>query len=288
MLKLILFVAAAAALAVAAPSVPDFLDVHELDLDDGGADDLLEDMDNLDDEETQNSLALDDPEAGQCINADIDCKNNEFISFSDAQARCTPCNEEKLAPYGNFKVCGRGQCSSCPLNIDKSLEICVTSFQEKVLLGQTIPRQDNSGKTNLSPLNETEVSILAKKPYTSREILVTNGVSRSTNQTNDIQVDIENTENETFLEMASCAGSLTCCLPGYYGASSSSCTECPSNKPSSPFSAPNSNCECPNAAASSCFACTNKCRPYDSRSRMCLPKTCPGTQTCRPSTGQCV
>jgi len=35
-----------------------------------------------------------------------------------------------------------------------------------------------------------------------------------------------------------CGSGTACCLPGYYGDSSASCTECPANKPSSPFSHP--------------------------------------------------
>jgi hypothetical protein len=68
--------------------------------------------------------------------------------------------------------------------------------------------------------------------------------------------DLENVQE--FVQMSSCASGTTCCLPGYYGASSASCTACLLDKPSSPFSAPNSNCECPNSGSNKCFACNNK------------------------------
>ena len=86
---------------------------------------------------------------------------------------------------------------------------------------------------------------------------------------------------EANLHFLGCASATLCCLPGFYGASSLSCTACPSNKPTSPFSAPNSSCQCPNATASKCFACTNKCKPYDSQSRQCLPVSCPSGMTCK-------
>ena len=82
-----------------------------------------------------------------------------------------------------------------------------------------------------------------------------------------------------------CATGLTCCLPGYYGASSSSCTLCPSDKPSSPFSAPNSACACPNSDSSKCFACNDPCKPYNPASRMCLPFQCPDDKTCKTLNG---
>jgi len=95
--------------------------------------------------------------------------------------------------------------------------------------------------------------------------------------------DLENVQE--FVQMSSCASGTTCCLPGYYGASSASCTACLLDKPSSPFSAPNSNCECPNSGSNKCFACNNKCRPYDSVSRMCVPVSCPSGQTCKVQSG---
>ena len=78
-----------------------------------------------------------------------------------------------------------------------------------------------------------------------------------------------------------------CCLPGYYGKSSLNCTLCPSNKPSSPFSgAQGDKCECPNSDVKKCFACTNKCSPYDSLSRMCLPYECDDGKTCKVVNGK--
>jgi len=79
---------------------------------------------------------------------------------------------------------------------------------------------------------------------------------------------------------------ISCCLPGFYGDDSGNCTECPSDKPSSSFSRPNANCQCPNSSIDKCFACKNLCRPYDSQSRMCLPYKCPSGQTCKVQSGK--
>ncbi len=79
---------------------------------------------------------------------------------------------------------------------------------------------------------------------------------------------------------------LTCCLPGFYGDYSGNCTECPSDKPSSPFSIPNNKCQCPNSSIDKCFACNNPCRPYDSQSKMCKPYKCPSDQTCKVQSGK--
>ncbi len=78
-------------------------------------------------------------------------------------------------------------------------------------------------------------------------------------------------------ENFSCANGKTCCLQGWYG-DHPNCVQCPSNKPSSPRTAnggPDSNCNCPNAAASSCFACSNPiCRPFNPVTGICTP-VCP-------------
>ena len=79
---------------------------------------------------------------------------------------------------------------------------------------------------------------------------------------------------------------ISCCKPGYYGDNSDNCKECPSYIPSSSFSAPNKNCECPNLSINNCFACTNKCRPYDPVSKMCRPYECPSGKLCKVKNNQ--
>jgi hypothetical protein len=89
-------------------------------------------------------------------------------------------------------------------------------------------------------------------------------------------------KNESF---TSC--SKECCQPGWYGNSSSECTPCPFQF-SSPFSIPDNNCECKNSTANSCFACTDKCSPFNSVTKTCQPKICPRGKTCNSNTGNCV
>ena len=74
-------------------------------------------------------------------------------------------------------------------------------------------------------------------------------------------------------ENFSCGGGKSCCLQGWYG-NHPNCVQCPVNKPSSPRTAsggPDSNCNCPNATTSSCFACTNPCRPFNVATGICTP-----------------
>ena len=83
-------------------------------------------------------------------------------------------------------------------------------------------------------------------------------------------------------ENFSCQTGKTCCLQGWYG-DYPNCVQCPSDKPSSPRTAsggPDSNCNCPNAAVSSCFACTNACRPFNPVTGICT-EICPA---CRVAT----
>jgi hypothetical protein len=74
------------------------------------------------------------------------------------------------------------------------------------------------------------------------------------------------------LQTTGCSAGQTCCLQGWYGAPPN-CVQCPSATPSSPRTAsggPDENCNCPNAAASSCFACSNPiCRPFNPSTGIC-------------------
>jgi hypothetical protein len=287
MLKLLLLLAAVAALAVAAPlAAPDFNDLDDSDLDDSDND--ASDLDDIDADDLETletdpvlgkhaadsllSNANPQEKAQTCETiqgrADfIPCGLNEYIFIRFGKPACTKCLAGSALPYGDFEVCGRGLCATCPFRLDSSSQLCVTEYQEKVLKQQVIP-QVVDGNVDLSTTNSVEKlqTFVAKSPLLEGE-------------------DTKFAVNTINLQMTSCATGLTCCLPGFYGASSSSCTECPSDKPSSPFSAPNSNCQCPNSASNKCFACNNKCRPYDSVSRMCVPDPCPSGQTCKVQSG---
>ena len=66
----------------------------------------------------------------------------------------------------------------------------------------------------------------------------------------------------------------TCCLQGWYGPQSPGgidCKKCPVDKPSSPRtpSGGPGTTGCPNEAASSCFACSNACRPFNPATGIC-------------------
>lgn len=79
-----------------------------------------------------------------------------------------------------------------------------------------------------------------------------------------------------------------CCASGSYGADSYSCTSCPSNKPSSTWNIPDNNCNCPNSNVNACFACNDKCKPFNPLTKVCTAKTCQSGKTCNSRTGNCV
>jgi hypothetical protein len=84
---------------------------------------------------------------------------------------------------------------------------------------------------------------------------------------------VQETQSEdNTLQTTGCSAGQTCCLQGWYGAPPN-CVQCPSNTPSSPRTAsggPDANCNCPNAAASSCFACPNRiCSPFNVATGIC-------------------
>ena len=79
-----------------------------------------------------------------------------------------------------------------------------------------------------------------------------------------------------------CGSGKSCCLPGYYGDSSASCNQCPDNKPSSPLSLhPRDDCTCQYSDIKSCFACNNKCAPFNPYTKMCTPIKCPLGMSCK-------
>jgi hypothetical protein len=104
------------------------------------------------------------------------------------------------------------------------------------------------------------------------------------NTTVQVQED-EDLSEDVSLDVNGCGSGKACCLPGFYGASSASCTPCPGNKPSSPFSQPGNDCTCLNAGIGSCFACKNKCAPYNQNTRMCTPTQCALGSSCKVSGG---
>ena len=75
-------------------------------------------------------------------------------------------------------------------------------------------------------------------------------------------------------ESFGCGSGKSCCLPGYYGTSSATCNKCPESKPTSPFSHPGEDCRCKNESIDSCFACKNKCSPFNPNTGMCEEYRC--------------
>jgi len=251
--------------------------------------------------------------------SNLRCKGNQYIGSrtrkilgirrknkaKNTKYSCNNCPDGKIVPYGDFKPCGNDMCFSCPFTIDPETNLCVISSQDNILKGRE--SVDDDGVTDMSALNEEEQSIARQSTFLGPSYEVKNGMA-FTQPSDEVKNGMAFTRSDrasprsdpeipgvpegkdtkfvvNTLQTTTCATGLTCCLPGFYGPDSSSCTECPSDKPSSPYSAPNSQCACPNSAVNKCFACTNKCKPYSSQSRMCLPYQCPSGQTCKVQSG---
>jgi len=304
MSKILLLLAAVAALAIAASAAPDFNDldtsdldasaVDDSDLDDIDADDLLEDSvetvwngprggvhgdrgsQTFGDESEMKPVRGKNVKKKNGDDGSSDapvCPLNQFIGNNN---QCTPCSDQEVVPYGEYEYMGRESCFSCPFNIDNE-KICVTDTQLRVREGT----QD--GENQFSRKDRVFEGFVSRWDSASTTKDQAKGDKQCSGKF--CQKNLQE-----FVQMSGCATGLTCCLPGYYGASSSRCTLCPGFQHSSPFAAPNKRCECPNSASTSCFACTNKCRPYDSASRMCLPHKCPSGKTCKTvdDTAKCV
>jgi hypothetical protein len=79
-----------------------------------------------------------------------------------------------------------------------------------------------------------------------------------------------------------CGSGKTCCGPGYYGEKFPNCNECPSDKPSSPLAErPLDDCTCQYRDIKACFACKNKCAPFNPYTKMCTPIKCPLGMSCK-------
>jgi len=72
----------------------------------------------------------------------------------------------------------------------------------------------------------------------------------------------------------------SCCLPGTYGTDNLNCQPCPANKPATSWANPGPGCKCPNLTINNCFACTNKCRPYNGEGS-CMPFPCFSGYACK-------
>ncbi len=84
---------------------------------------------------------------------------------------------------------------------------------------------------------------------------------------------------------------ISCCKHGEYG-TPPNCQKCPDSMPSSPRTAngaPDTFCNCPNKAASSCFAC-NICQRFNAATGECDAKCSGRTRNCKtagPKAGKC-
>lgn len=328
MLKLLLLLAAVAALAVAAPLVaPDFntLDVSDLNASDNDASDLdpsdndasdldVIDADDLLEVSDENTLKRNaDVVSFENLNtttrdmvttlaeSGLVCRIDQYLDDINGTAQCTSCPSGHSVPYGDFQASDKELCTPCPFIMDSCARSCVTTHQLGFMQKSPIeqkptpieqkPTQTRQNTKNVAiKPNDKGIDMSSKTPYENKQIqkpaptiiIVVKRETQIAISTETARVAMAVRNN---LQMTSCASGTTCCLPGFYGASSASCTECPSNKPSSPFSAPNSACQCPNSASNKCFACNNVCRPYDSVSRMCVPYQCPSGQTCKVQSG---
>ena len=217
------------------------------DLHDTDTDDLLDDLsDELDSGEGSDSSMASETS---------DCKKNSgicptgFFRMNYDDWKCERCpSTTPSSPYGdNLLNCGQSTCFACWPNtkFDSSVGLCLTIKESTIVHG---------------------------------------GFAQNTTLQRQVQED-EDLSEDVSLDVNGCGSGKTCCLPGFYGASSTSCSPCPSAKPSSPFSQPGNDCTCVNAGISSCFACKNKCAPYDANTRMCTPIQCELGSSCKVSGG---
>jgi hypothetical protein len=223
MIKLLITLAAVAAIAAATTSAA----VELPDLEASDADDLLDDFVN------------DDVDVADNVDADVtnNCASNPLLNYTCALGwyrwmdGCIKCPRDRPATaYGSHLVnCGDSACVACAPGFDfeRSFEMCLSKPQDSFM------RSDYGANYTLSTIEE----------------------------------DLEGAAD---LEVEGCPAGTACCLQGYYGVENR-CVRCPKDKPSSPrpaSGAPGEDCKCPNAAASSCFAC-GKCEKFNSRTGIC-------------------
>jgi hypothetical protein len=245
MFKLLLVLAAAAVIAVAASSSA----LEFQDLDHTDTDDLLDDLsDELDSGEGSDSSMA--SEGCQPPNNGI-CAPGSF-RMTKGEKKCQHCpSTTPSTPYGdNLLNCGESTCFSCGPNtvFNHYSGLCLTPKQEAIIM-----RGGYAQNTTVQ---------------------VQTAVEEDEDLSDDVSLDVNG-----------CGSGKSCCLPGFYGSSSANCSPCPSDKPSSPFSHPGDDCTCLNAGISSCFACKNKCAPYNPNTRMCTPMTCALGKSCKVSQG---
>jgi hypothetical protein len=85
-----------------------------------------------------------------------------------------------------------------------------------------------------------------------------------------------------------CDSSKTCCPAGSYGNNSTSCTNCPLNRPASNWGISDNDCKCStNDTLDKCYACNDLCKPFNPTTKRCTSKLCPSGKTCSSATGKC-
>jgi hypothetical protein len=282
----------------------DLADVaDELDLDDDlGRNDVVDERadDAESDSETDDELLSDDeleppvnklgsnPGKGEKRTVAAVTRFDAADRFDAAYTSSVTCPSPQTTSYPSGNVC-----YSCDDNyhLDNLTKICNNENQQLQLSVQiatlnvlkTIGKVSTDAKyCRFPPEVNYETDAAAMADDVARVYVLTNAqrqqvqeavqyaVSASKNTANSLQTASDTSSVD--LQTKSCGSGKVCCLQGWYG-DHPNCVQCPSNKPSSPRTAsggPDSNCNCPNAAASSCFACSPSiCRPFNPATGIC-------------------
>lgn len=291
MFKLLFILAAAFALAAAANSTPlEFQHLEESDADllfSDVADDL--DLnDELEDSSQNSEVDTDDEQREVGVTNDEDGSIICPVGYKNTQNRCEQCLDQETTSYGQQDG---NVCTPCDegYKLDQSTRVCNNDKLEQ----QTIAQQELvKGLKDIGMLhtleqigyptivqdfretNDLNNAVIAKFGLNANQAQVVGQQLNTVPPHNHKKpnAEVHNVLSHA-LQTTSCPVGKTCCLQGWYG-DHPNCVQCPSNKPSSPRTAsggPDSNCNCPNAAASSCFACRNVCRPFNVATGICTP-----------------
>jgi hypothetical protein len=303
MSKLLFILVAAFAIVAAAHSAP--LEFQHLE--DSDADLLL--ADEADELDLNDDLGQNDEFDKQADELESDSETDESCSlmyiWDTETSRCKQCPQGQTTSYGvqdgkNCSSCAErymldptGVCNNALLNRQTLAQKGLVFGLEAVQIPQETIAENGFPANVQSYSHLREVISSAEEQYQivdvqSQQIFRSN-FREETNKFNcgggkdqfsrlivnrcNRFLEIERNDPSIDLQTKSCPVGKTCCLQGWYG-DHPNCIQCPSSAPSSPRTAnggPDSNCNCPNAASSSCFACSNVCRPFNVATGICTP-----------------
>jgi hypothetical protein len=228
MIKLLITLAAVAAVVAASSAAVELPDLEASD-----ADDLLDDLVN-DDVDVADNVDVDVTNNCASPSSNVTCPLGRYRYSFLHLTTCRTCPTDRPATaYGSHLVnCGDSACVACApgYKFDSTYEMCLNTQQGSFM---------NSGYGRNYTLSTIE----------------------------------EDLEEAADLEVEGCPAGTACCLQGYYGVENR-CVRCPKARPSSPrpaSGAPGEDCQCPNNAASSCFAC-GKCEKFNDLTGICDKK----------------